>query len=330
MAGTSPKASPQDSPQPPAIVLLGATATGKSAVALALAEAMAREGVSAEIVNADALQVYRGFDIGTAKPTPEERARVPHHLVDILEPHERYSAGEFARRAREALADIHARGGRALVVGGSGLYLRALLEGLSPVPRGDRDVRRALRRRLEDEGATALYEELERRDPETAARLSEADTQRILRALEVVEVSGTPLSEWIERRPFGTQRLPSLRIGLTLPRAILYDRIAFRVDRMKERGWLDEVRRLLDSGLTPELPAFQAIGYRQLVRHVRGRTSLDAALEELTRQTRRFAKRQETWFRKEPDVAWFRSDDLEELVPAILKFLERGRGRAYA
>jgi tRNA dimethylallyltransferase len=311
---------------PPVIVLLGATATGKSALALALAQTI--EG-GAEIVNADALQVYRGFDIGTAKPTPEERARVRHHLIDILDPHERYSAGDFARRAREAIADIHRRGLRALVVGGSGLYLRALLEGISPVPRGDRETRRRLRRRVDEEGVEKLYEELQHRDPVTAERLMPADRQRILRALEVVEVSGVPLSDWIERQPFGDQRLPSLRIGLTLPRAILYDRIAVRVDRMLERGWLDEIGRLLGSGLAPDLPAFQAIGYRQLVRYFRGEVSLDVAVEELIRQTRRYAKRQETWFRKEPDVAWFQADDLEELVPRTLKSLEQGRGRSH-
>lgn len=318
LVGVSPSGSP------PVIVLLGATATGKSALALALAEEI--EG-GAEIVNADALQVYRGFDIGTAKPTAVERERVPHHLIDILDPHERYSAGEFARRARAVVADIHRRGRRTLVVGGSGLYLRALLEGISPVPRGDRKIRRDLRRRVAEEGLERLYEELRRRDPVTAERLMPRDRQRILRALEVLEVSGVPLSEWIERKPFGDQGLPSLRIGLTLPRAILYDRIAVRVDRMLGCGWLDEVRRLLSSGLTPELPAFQAIGYRQLVRHLLGEVSLGEAVEELVRQTRRYAKRQETWFRKEPDVAWFQADDLEELVPRTLKFLEQGRGR---
>lgn len=318
---------PPDSPAlepPPVIVLLGATATGKSALALKLAEEVAGGG---EIVNADALQVYRGFDIGTAKPTAAERERVPHHLIDILEPHERYSAGEFARRARAAVADVHRRGRRALVVGGSGLYLRALLEGISPVPRGDREIRRNLRRRAAEEGLDSLYQELRRGDPVTAERLMPGDRQRILRALEVLEISGVPLSEWIRRKPFGDQRLPSLRIGLTLPRAILYDRITVRVGRMLERGWLDEVRRLLDSGLDPELPAFQAIGYRQLVRHLRGEGPLDEAVEELVRQTRRYAKRQETWFRKEPDVTWFQADDLKELVPRTLKFLEQGRGR---
>jgi tRNA dimethylallyltransferase len=310
----------------PVVAILGATATGKSAVALAVAEAL-----GGEIVNADALQVYRGFDIGTAKPTAEERARVPHHLLDILEPSERFSAGEFARRARRVLAEIGERGSLALVVGGSGLYLRALLEGISPVPPGDPALRRRLRRRLEHEGLPALEAELAERDPATAARLAAGDTQRVLRALEVVLTSGVPLSRWIERQPFGDQRLPALKIGLTLPRTILYDRIAARVVRMLDRGWLDEVEDLLKRGVEANLPAFQAIGYRQLVEHLRGEASLEEAVEEITRQTRRFAKRQETWFRKEPEVVWVQADPPTEVTPRILQIIERsGCGRAYA
>lgn len=306
------------------VAIVGPTATGKSALALALARHL-----PVEIVNADALQVYEGFDVGTAKPTPAEQARVPHHLIDVLEPWERYSAGEFSRRARRAIAEIHDRGGLPVVVGGSGLYLRALLEGISPVPQGDPGVRRELEERLEIEGLAALYRELEATDPETAARLSPGDRQRILRALEVARVSGVPLSRWIARQPFGDQRLEAFRIGLTLPRPILYDRISARVVQMLDHGWLDEVRGLLDRGLDPSLPAFQAIGYRQLVRTLDGDLSLEDAIEDIQKETRRFAKRQETWFRKEPEVAWFDADDRHELIHRILEHLERsGLGRA--
>lgn len=289
---------------PPVIVILGPTATGKSALGLHLAGE-----VDGEIVNADSLQAYRGLDVGTAKPTLEERARVPHHLVDVLEPTERYSAGEFARRARAAIAEIRARDRRPIVVGGSGLYLRALLEGISPVPPGDPAVRRRLRERVEEEGLAALHAELRARDPETAERLPPGDTQRILRALEVVEVSGTPLSEWIGRRPYGETRLPAFRIGLTLPRAVLYDAIARRVARMLQHGWVGEVARLLAEGLDPAAPAFQAIGYREIARHLAGEWSLDRAAEETVRATRRYAKRQLTWFRKERDIMWLDARD---------------------
>jgi tRNA dimethylallyltransferase len=309
----------------PVLAIVGATATGKSALAMAVAEAL-----GGEIVNADALQVYRGFDIGTAKPSLAERERVRHHLIDILEPHERYSAGEFARRAREAIADIQGRGRPAIVVGGSGLYLRALFEGISPVPPGDPEVRRELRARLAAEGLGALREELRRLDPPTAERLSAGDTQRVLRALEVALVSGRPLSSWVSKQPFGRQRIAGVRVGLTLPRSILYDQIAGRVARMLAAGWRDEVEALLRRGFSPTLPAFQAIGYRQLVGHLEGLGSLDQAVAEILRATRHFAKRQETWFRKEPEITWFSALNLELQVSGVIEHAKhRGLGRAY-
>jgi tRNA dimethylallyltransferase len=299
---------------PPVIVILGPTATGKSALGLEVAER-----VGGEIVSADALQVYRGLDVGTAKATREERARVPHHLVDVLEPSERYSAGEFARRARAAVAEIRSRGRRPLVVGGSGLYLRALLEGISPVPPGDLEVRRRLRERVEAEGSDALHAELSERDPETAERLPTGDTQRILRALEVVAVSGTPLSEWVARRPYGEERLAAVRVGLTLPRTLLYDAIARRVARMIENGWAEEVARLGAQGFGPAAPAFQAIGYREIARHLAGEWTLDRAVDETVRATRRYAKRQLTWFRKERDIIWLDARDAERDPASVLQ-----------
>ncbi|MCB1054453.1 MAG: tRNA (adenosine(37)-N6)-dimethylallyltransferase MiaA [Acidobacteria bacterium] len=289
----------------PVIAIVGPTAAGKTDAALDLAERL-----GGEIINADALQVYRGFDIGTAKPSAEERARVPHHLVDILDPTERYSAGEFARRARVAIDDIRSRHRVPLVVGGSGLYIRALFEGLSPVPPGDETVRRQLRDRLADEGLPVMLEELRALDPEGADRLPAGDTQRILRALEVVLVSGEPLSSWVARRPFGAHPLEGLKIGLTLPRAVLYDRIARRTQRMVASGWVGEVRGILASGVPRDSPAFQAIGYRQLVRHVEGTCSLDEAVSEIVQATRRFAKRQLTWFRREPSLHWLPANEL--------------------
>lgn len=308
---------------PPVLAIVGPTATGKSRLAMALAREL-----DGEIVNADALQVYRGFDVGTAKPGPEEQAQVPHHLLDILEPWEPYSAGEFARRARGAIAEIRERGRVPIVVGGSGLYLRALFEGISPVPPGDPEVRQRLRERLGEEGLEALRSELLEVDPETAERLKPGDTQRILRALEVVKVSGKPLSAWISEQPFGIQRIAATRVGLTLPRSILYDQIAGRVARMMEEGWLEEVAGLVRQGLSPDLPAFQAIGYRQLVRHLEGKGSLEEAIAETVQATRRFAKRQETWFRKEPGVTWFSAQDLERRVLRIVELVKRGPERA--
>ncbi len=301
----------------PPLVIMGPTAVGKSALALRLAR-----HYGGEIVNADALQVYRGFDLGTAKPGPAERAAVAHHLIDVLEPGERFSAGEFARRARAVLAAIEERGRLAVVVGGSGFYLRALLDGLSPIPPVAGAVRRRLAERLEREGLEALAHELAERDPVTAARLAPGDRQRIERALAVAISTGRPLSEWIARRPAAERPLAARRVGLTLPRAILYDRIAERVQSMVERGWVDEVAGLLERGVSPSQPAFQAIGYRQLARHLHGELSLDEALRQIEQATRRYAKRQLTWYRRQAAVTWFAAADLERCCGRIVAFLD--------
>ncbi len=303
----------------PLIVILGPTATGKTGLGIRLAREL-----DGEIVNADALQVYRGLDIGTAKPTAAERAAAPHHLIDILDPEEVYSAGEFVRRAKPVIADIRRRGRRPVLVGGSGLYLRALLEGLSPIPPSDPEVRRSLEARCAREGLDALYRELSEIDPGTARRLAPGDRQRILRALEVAASSGRTLSSWIRRQPVGGARLPAVKIGLTLPRSILYDRIAERVRDMLDRGWVDEVATLLRRGVDPGAPAFQAIGYRQVVRHVEAGWSLQAAMEEIIRATRRYAKRQRTWFRREKDVRWIEASDPERAMPFLIRQLKRG------
>ena len=304
------------------VAIVGPTASGKSGLGLRLADEL-----GGEIVNADALQVYRGFDIGTDKPTSDVRRRVPHHLIDILDPDERFSAGEFARRARAALADIEGRRKVPIVVGGSGLYLRALLDGMSPIPPGEPAVEEELRRRLGTEGLPALLDELREADPATACRLAAGDTQRILRALLVARSTGRPLSEWIAERPFGIQPLPAVKIGLTLPRAILYDRISGRVTTMVKRGWVEEVKTLLDRGIEPSFPAFQAIGYRQILRHVQGEWSLESALEDTVKATCRYAKRQRTWFRKEAGVRWIPAIELDDAIPSLMHDFESAGGR---
>lgn len=308
------------------LVILGPTAVGKSALGLQLAKQ-----IDGEIINADALQVYRGFDVGTAKPMAEERERVRHHLVDILDPHERFSAGDFARRAGLAIEDVGRRAKVPIVVGGSGLYLRALLEGIAEIPPLDPRLTDYLRRQLADDGLAKLRFRLDLLDPETAARLASGDTQRTLRALAVALGTGRPLSAWIADRPFGQQPLPALRIGLTLPRAILYDRIADRVRSMVQKGWVEEVVELLDQGLSPSLPAFQAIGYRQLAEVARGRTTLEEAIAETIRATTRFAKRQATWYRNEKKINWFSADEIERELPQIVAIWnEFGRRGAHA
>lgn len=309
--------------------MLGPTAVGKSAFAAALAADLAERGCVAEIIVADALQVYRGLDIGTAKPGPRERCRVRHHLVDVLEPHQTFSAGEFARRARAAVEEIEGRGRLPILVGGSGFYLRALFEGLAPVPPVPAGVREGLRSELRSVGLDALFEELRTVDPESAAGLSAGDTQRILRALEVVRFTGRSLSSWQREGSESALDRRMRKVGLTLPRSLLYDAVEARVRRMLECGWLDEAGRLrTPDGVAwgrpwRDLPACQAIGYRQLADHLEGKLTLEQALEETIRDTRRYAKRQQTWFRRETGVCWIdvsRPDQveraLEELVAA--------------
>lgn len=305
----------------PTVAIVGPTAVGKTSFALSLAGELATRGLGTEVINADALQVYRGLDIGTAKPSAEERARVRHHLIDILEPDQLFSAGEFARRARTALVEIHDRGRVALVVGGSGFYHQALFEGLSPLPRADAEVRAALKARAEEEGVEGLHAELSQVDPETAARLAPADRQRVVRALEVWHSTGLPLSAWIARQPAPAKPLSALHVGLTVPRPFLYDSIAVRVTGMLERGWIGEVEALLKRGVDPTAAAFQAIGYRQLVRHLQGELELSEAHADIVRATRRFAKRQWTWFRRQSQVVWFDPRDRPRSVSGVLELL---------
>lgn len=298
------------------VAILGPTAVGKSWLGMKLAA-----DLDGEIISADALQAYRGFDVGTAKPSVEERRRIPHHLIDILEATEPFSAGEFARRALAAVQEIIDRHHQPLVLGGSGLYLRALLEGISPIPPTAPEIRLELRRRLEAEGLAALRRQLEGLDAATATRLGAGDTQRILRALEVVLSTGRPLSSWVADDPMGPGPLAAVRIGLTLSRSVLYDRIAERVRGMIQAGWVEEVEGLLGRGLSPELSPFQAIGYRQLAGYVGGDTSLEEAMNAIVRATCRYAKRQMTWFRKERAVSWFSMEDPQACHRAVMSFL---------
>jgi len=281
----------------PLYVILGPTAVGKTEVGLHVAERL-----GAEIISADSAAVYRGMDIGTAKPTLEERARVPVHLIDVVEPDEPFTAAKFRELALEAIRDIQARGKRVLIVGGTGLYLRVLLHGFSLAPPpSDPALRRHLQQQVQQEGLTALYERLQRIDPAAAARIHPHDAVRIMRALEVYEMTGKPISEWQSR---AKSELPALKFGLTMPRPLLYRRINERVDQMMAQGFLQEVQNLLSKGYNRELPALKGLGYRYLIAYLMGEMGLDEAVQQWKRDTRRFAKRQMTWFRREPGVHW--------------------------
>jgi len=284
----------------PVVALAGPTGVGKSEWALRLAEAF-----PVEIVSVDSALVYRGMDIGTAKPSHEMRARVPHHLVDILEPTEAYSAGRFASDAAALIAAIRTRGRIPLLVGGTMLYFRALFEGIAPLPHGSSELRRSIDLRAERLGWPQLHAELARVDPQAAARIHPHDAQRIQRALEVYAVAGSPLSQ-LQKAPRAgfTGRL--LRWSLVpADRALLHRRIAERLSHMMRRGFLAEVQQLRVRGdLTPEHPAIRAVGYRQLWAYLDGRCDLDEAIARAVAATRQLAKRQLTWLRAAGSADW--------------------------
>ncbi len=278
------------------LAIVGPTASGKSALALEVARAYA----DVEIVSIDSMQVYRGLDIGTAKPTAAERALVAHHLIDLAEPDEEWSVARFQQEARAAVADIEARGRRALLVGGTGLYVQAVVDPLT-FPPEDRAVRDAILARTDD-----TYAELTRLDPEAAAAIEPGNTRRIARALEVIEITGRPFSSFgAGLQEYGPTVFPVRIAGTWLPRAVLAERIERRVAAMRDAGLVDEVAGLQARGALSRTAA-QAIGYREILAHLAGEEpSLDAALAAVVVRTRQFARRQRMWFRRDPRVQWF-------------------------
>ncbi len=297
---------------PALVIILGPTGVGKSRTAVDLALKF-----RGEIINSDSIQVYRGFDIGTDKPSPEDRRTVPHHLVDSVDPGVQFTAADFVREALAAAAGIVRRGRVPFVVGGTGLYVKALVDGLFPGPGRDPALRAALEAEAAASGLEALFRELEEVDPAYARKVRSRDRVRIIRALEVYRLTGRPLSEHFLGTASPTCGYRVVRTGLRLERQALCRRIEDRVDRMFERGLVDEVRRLLQSGLGESAPPFRALGYRHVLAHLQGRLTLEQARTLTKQDTRRYAKRQMTWFRKMEGVAWFSAADgpgLEEYL----------------
>lgn len=302
------------------LILLGPTAVGKTAVGIALAEAL-----DGEIISADSGAVYRGLDIGTAKPATEEQQRVRFHLIDVADPDEVFTAARFRELALQAIESIRARGKRVLIVGGTGLYLRALLHGfrLAPPP-SEPELRTRLQAECRTLGTLAMHERLKRIDPIAGARIHPNDAVRIIRALEVYEMTGIPLSQWQQREE---KELPALKVGLTMPREQLYARIDTRIDAMLAQGFVQEVQNLLQKGYNTALPALKGLGYRQIIEYLQGRIVLEEAIRIWKRDTRRFAKRQMTWFRKEPAVHWLdASENAEKTAQKILTLIEEQGG----
>lgn len=304
--------------QSPLVVIVGPTAVGKTRLALRLAAEL-----GAEIVSADSRQVYRGMDTGTDKPTAEERQRVPHHLVDIVNPDEEFTLARYQDMAYAAIDDVLARGRVPLLVGGTGLYIKAVVEGWSiPRVRPNEALRTELYREAEVKGGVALHARLRQVDPAAAEKIEPRNVRRVIRALEVYLETGRPISELQRRRP---PPYRVLQIGLTMERAALYQRIDQRVDRMIETGLVEEVRGLVEQGYGYELPAMSGLGYRQVGSYLRGEISLEEAIRLIKRDTRRFVRQQYNWFRlDDEEIRWFQAldDPYERIKGVILQFLD--------
>jgi len=302
------------------LALVGPTASGKTALAVRVAERLV-----AQIVSADSMQFYRGMEIGTGAPTREELARVKHHFVGFLEPAADFSAGRFGKLARRLIDDLNGRGERAVVVGGSGLYITALINGLFDGPPKEPAIRARLKAEAHESGVAALYARLETEDPDYADVIGANDLRRIVRALEVREITGTPLSVLHRRHQQNTQSLDAVQVALEWPRDQLYARIDARVDHMIEQGLLEEVQRLIDYGHGPDIERLRSLGYREMAAHLRGECTLAEATESMKRNTRRYAKRQLSWFRGDPRIHWLHvtpDRTIEELTDEALALLE--------
>ena len=303
---------PSPASRPPIVAVVGATAAGKSGLSLDLAERL-----GGEIVNTDAMQVYRGMDVGTAKLPEAERRGIPHHLLDLLDVTEALTVAEFQQWARAEIDEIRGRHRTPVLVGGSALYTRAVLDRFE-FPGTEPDVRRALEADLAEVGPAALHARLATADPDAAARILPDNGRRIVRALEVVTITGRPFSASLPERVYADPH--SIQIGVDIDRPTLDDRIAARVKQMFDEGLVEEVRGLLDSGLEQGRTARTAIGYREVTSYLRGELRLDDAVEQTTTATRRFSRRQDSWFRKDPRVVWVRWDDpgrVEQAVEAV-------------
>lgn len=296
------------------ILIVGPTGVGKSAAAMALAGA-----IGGEIITCDSMQVYRGFDIGTDKPSAEDRQKVTHHLLDIVDGLSQFTAADFAARALNAIEAILLRKKIPLVVGGTGLYFKALLDGLFPGPGRDEETRRRLEQECLSVGLEPVWKRLEAVDPAYANKIGKKDKIRIIRALEIYALTRTPISDHFLRTRSRLEDFHILKIGLKLPREELHRRIEARVDRMFERGLVEEVQKLLAAGVDDKAPPFRALGYKCVLKLLRKEINLEEAVALTKIDTRHYAKRQMTWFSKMKDIRWYSPQDL----PAIVSFVEK-------
>jgi tRNA dimethylallyltransferase len=306
--------------RPRMVILLGPTGVGKSKLAVELAEEL-----GGEIVSADSMQVYRHMDIGTAKPTLDEQKRVRHHLIDLVTPDQPFHAGLYRAMARKTVDQLHKNGIPIWVVGGTGLYIKALTQGLFTHPKIDPKVRKKLKQEAEGKGEDFLYQRLKRVDPKTASRLHPHDLFRTIRALEVFDSTGVPISFFREQHRFGERPYLTLKIGLEIEREDLYRRIEERVDQMIEQGFLQEVTELMKMGYGPELKPMQNLGYKQMVQFLLKKIGWTEAVRQIKRDTRHYAKRQWVWFKSDPEVCWRKEFiDRQKIRLEITSFFRRG------
>ena len=299
------------------VVVAGPTASGKSDLALRLAQEF-----DGELICSDSMQVYRQFDIGTAKPTLSEQKLVPHHQLDLIDPDGNYSAGKYERDTSIIIQQIQQRGHLPILVGGTGLYYRALMYGISNIPKIPGKLRQDLFSLQEEHGTSYCWEQLQKHDPQTAKRLHPNDTSRIMRSLEVVLATGTSIADFQLQQPFAEARYPVLAIAYEWERSLLYERINQRTRKMLKSGWIEEVEMLLES-YPPELKPLQAIGYREIVEHLQNKLKQEALVKKIQLRTRQYAKRQMTWFRREAKIAWQQPDDEAAILDKIKVYLEK-------
>ncbi len=311
------------SKKPEAVVICGPTCVGKTSFAIGLAHAF-----NGEIVGADSMQVYRHMDIGTAKPTKKEQASIGHHMIDVVDPDEHFDAEMYAAGALEVINNLQMGNRVPFVTGGTGLYIKSLIHGLFDATARDESILVRLKAEAAEMGCGPLYRRLQKCDSEAAKRIHGNDTFRIIRALEVFETTGMPISEYQQAHGFAECRLNALKIGLKLDRTVLYERIDLRVDSMMKDGFVDEVKGLLDIGYGEDLKSMLSIGYRHMVDFIKGRIPMEEALRTMKRDTRRYAKRQMTWFGADPDIIWVESGDFDDTREKIAHFLRTARETA--
>ncbi len=303
---------------PKIIVICGPTGIGKTSTAIQLSQEF-----SGEIVSADSMQVYRKMDIGTAKPTQTEQELVPHHMINVVHPDELFDAAAFTKMADSIIRSIIQRNRLPFVVGGTGLYIKALIHGLFRTRPAETGVISRFRKESDQFGSEALHKQLAECDPQAAARIHPNDAFRIIRALEIFEATGRPISVHHDQHRFSEKKYHALKIGISCERETLYDRINQRVDVMLDQGLLGEVEQLLKKGYSADLKSMQSLGYRHMTAYLAGKTTWDETVNTMKRDTRRYAKRQLTWFKADPEIKWYTKDRIEEIRKEIRSFLSQ-------